>query len=165
MHINNVITCACLTISFFPCLMSRWDSFIIIIVPLNWSVSWWLQNFGIQCNDECPHFWQHADRKNIINNKGSIRFPMRDCKPCPFLLINVYHIFHHQLFSEEKVAECAHTNVRTHKQQQKTKEWESPEIFIIIISCGSFCADDIFHHLIYWLFATLCLIVSPSFSV
>lgn len=38
---------------------------------------------------------------------------MRDCKPCPFLLINVYHIFSStspkKKEYEKKVAECAHT--------------------------------------------------------
>jgi hypothetical protein len=94
-------------------------------------------------------------------NKGS-QFPMRDCKPCPFLLINVYHIFHQRIqqAGEKSCWMCTHiyawVSTSAVVASKKTKERESLEIFIIIISCG-FCADDIFHHHIgFFLLAFAC---------
>lgn len=103
--------------------------------------------------------WQHASKKKLNENdinKGS-QFPMRDCKPCPFLLINVYHIFF-IIRKQQKVAECAHTYTHDYRHQQclarqKTKEWESLEIFIIIISCGFLCWR--YFPSSYWLFLLL----------
>lgn len=162
-----MITCACLTI--FILRRVAWRLFVLndkLTFPIFLSLSWEgeqvtkrLDAWAISGNGRtllCPSLsWQHAKRKKAkwkrYINKGS-QFPMRDCQPCPFLLINVYHIFHRRTH-ERKVAECAHTHTRTwvstsavaESGAKKTKERESLEIFIIIISCG-FCADDIFHH-------------------